>query len=261
VRCSIKSERACASHLKIEHKKHLYETLKRKRATRTADTKPQTCHAHNFKLKTLKIKIMKTTVIGSDKAKNNNEVKTTNRPSLTGKEAKNEAVNDKANADAPQGEENKNTETAEVKDGSTATVDNQPADLAAPKAEEVNPGEGTQAQVEPSKKEIKEQVKAMPIFNLDTTVKLVSELSKKITQRDKLRATIDNLDTFTIASNEDGDVTGSNKFYRCELVLHDDAGNEFVTKNAYIIDHVTQYVNSLCVEKLAEIEAEIVIPA
>ena len=205
---------------------------------------------------------MKTTVIASDKAKNNNEVKTNNRPSLTGKEAKNEAVNDKAPADAPQGEENKNAETSEVKAGSPVAVGNQPADLAtAPKAEEVKQGEEAQPQAEPSKKEIKEQLRIKPVFNLDATVKLVSDLSKKITQRDKLRATIDNLDTFTIAPNEEDDVTGSNKFYRCELTINDDEGNEFVTKNAYIIEHVAQYVNSLCVEKLAEIEAEIVIPA
>ncbi|RKR84273.1 hypothetical protein BDD43_4505 [Mucilaginibacter gracilis] len=202
---------------------------------------------------------MKTTVIGSDKAKNNNEVKTTNRPSLTGKEVKNEALNNQTPADATQVEE---TSAPEVKTDSGLAVDNQPADTtAAPKADEVKPAGEEKQQAEPSKKEIKEQLNLKPAFNLDTTVKLVGELSKKITQRDKLRATIDNLDSFTIASNEDGDVTGSNKFYRCELVLHDDNGNEFVTKNAYIIEHVTQYVNTLCVEKLAEIEAEIVIPA
>ncbi|MBB6108669.1 hypothetical protein SAMN05421821_10296 [Mucilaginibacter lappiensis] len=205
---------------------------------------------------------MKTTVIGSDKAKNNNQVKNNNRPSLTGKEAKDEAINDKAVADAPQGEDNKGAETNEVKTDSTATMGNESANLAeVPKAGEVKQAEESQPQAEPTKKEIKEQFNLKPVFNLDATVKLVNDLGKKITQRDKLRATIDNLDTFTIASNEDGDVTGSNKFYRCELVLHDDDGNEFVTKNAYIIEHVTQYVNSLCVEKLAEIEAEIVIPA
>ncbi|EHQ24658.1 hypothetical protein [Mucilaginibacter paludis] len=195
---------------------------------------------------------MKTTVIGSAKAKNNSEVKNNIRPSVTGKEAKNnEADKDKAPAQTPQVEENQAPET---KAGNGVTMDNQPADtIATPKGGEVK-------QAEPTKKEIKEQIIARPVFNLDTTVKLIGDLSKKITQRDKLRATIDNLDTFTIASNEDGDVTDSNKFYRCELVLHDDDGNEFVTKNAYIIEHVAQYVNSLCVEKLAEIEAEIVIP-
>lgn len=196
----------------------------------------------------------------SAKVKKNNEVKNNIRPSVTGKEAKNnEAVKDNAPAQTPQVEEN---QTPEVKTDSSVAVDNQPANTtAAPKAGDVKHGEEAQPQAEPTKKEIKEQLQLKPVFNLDTTVKLVSELSKKITQRDKLRATIDNLDTFTIASNEDGDVTGSNKFYRCELTISDDEGNEFVTKNAYIIDHVAQYVNSLCVEKLAEIEAEIVIPA
>jgi hypothetical protein len=201
---------------------------------------------------------MKTTVIGSAKAKNN-EVKNNIRPNVTGKEAKNnEADKDKAPAQTPQVEK---TQAPEIKADSSVAVGNQPADTtAAPKAEDVKPAEEAKPQAEPTKKELKEQISAKPVFNLDTTVRLVGDLSKKIAQRDKLRATIDNLDTFTIASNEDGDVTGSNKFYRAELVLHDDDGNEFVTKNAYIIEHVTQYVNSLCVEKLAEIEAGIVIP-
>jgi len=201
---------------------------------------------------------MKTTIIESDKAKNNNSVNNNLRPSLTGKEAKNEASENKEPAKAPQVEEAKEPE---AKADSSLTVDNQPANLTeVGKAGEVKQPEEGQPQAEPTKKEIKEQIKEKPVFNLDATVKLVSDLGKKITQRDKLRVTIDNLDAFTIAPNEDDDVTGTNKYHRCELVITDDTGNEFVTKNAYIIEHVAQYVNSLCVEKLGEIEAEIVIP-
>lgn len=202
---------------------------------------------------------MKTTVIGSDKATTKNEVKTTNRPNITGKE-KNE--NDKSDAakvpaQTPQGEKAEGTET---KAGDSPANDNQVIN-SAPTAEAVKAEEQEQPQAEPSKKELKEQLSANRAFNLDTTVKMVADLSKKIAQRDRLKNTIANLDTFAIQANEDGDVTESNKFHRCELTITDDEGNEFVTKNAYIIDHVSQYVNSLCVEKLAEIEAEIVIPA
>lgn len=202
---------------------------------------------------------MKTTVIGSDKATTKNELKTTNRPNITGKEKnenhKSDAV--KAPAETPQGETAQGTE---VKAGDTpANVNqvNQPAQA----TEAVKAKPQAQPQAEPSKKELKEQLIAKRVFNLDTTVIMVANLSKKIAQRDRLKNTIANLDTFAIQANEDGDVTESNKFHRCELTITDDEGNEFVTKNAYIIDHVAQYVNSLCVEKLAEIEAEIVIPA
>ncbi|WP_426587926.1 hypothetical protein [Mucilaginibacter sp. R-33] len=205
---------------------------------------------------------MKTTVIENQRTKNNKSVKNNNRPNITGKEAKNETNKEDGKNGGAENEHAPQTGNPEVKAGDPATVDNQPANLAgATEAGQVNPEEQNQSQGEPTKKEIKELFSLKPFFNLDATVKLVGDLSKKIAQRDRLKGTIDNLDTFTIQANEDGDVTGNNKFYRCELIIRDDNGNEFVTKNAYIIDHVSQYVNSLCVEKLAEIEAEIIIPA
>lgn len=202
---------------------------------------------------------MKTTVIGSDKAKTNNEVKTNIRPNITGKEKNENDKSDaaKAPAETPQEETAQGTE---VKAGDAPAYVNQ-VNQPAQATEAVKPEPQEQPQAEPSKKELKEQLLAKRVFNLDTTVKMVADLSKKIAQRDRLKNTIANLDTFAIQANEDGDVTESNKFHRCELTITDDEGNEFVTKNAYIIDHVAQYVNSLCVEKLAEIEAEIVIPA
>ena len=118
-----------------------------------------------------------------------------------------------------------------------------------------------QPKAEPTKPGLKEEVRAeKPVPNLEETVKLVSGLGKKIAQRDKVKNTIANLDSFSIAQTDDDEVTDGNKFQRCELVITDDKENEFVTKNPYIIDHVAQYVNSLCVEKLAEIEASIILP-
>jgi len=70
---------------------------------------------------------MKTTVIGSDKAKNTNDVKTNIRPNITGKEAKNENDTTKTSAETPQVETAK---IAEVKTDKPATVDNQPANVA-----------------------------------------------------------------------------------------------------------------------------------
>ena len=203
---------------------------------------------------------MKTTVIGSDKAKNNQTAKTDNRPSLTGKEAKNETANDKATAQNPQDEKTKATET---KAGDTTNLDNQPAKPAdAPKAEEVKQAEEAKPQAEPTKKELKEQFIAQQERKLAETVKIVEVLGKKIAQKNKLENTIANLDSFTVTQSDDkDDMASDSRFARCELVISDDDGNEFVTKNPFIIAYVAQEVKQLCIDKLAEVEANIVIPA
>lgn len=53
----------------------------------------------------------------------------------------------------------------------------------------------------------------------------------------------------------------SNHYQGCELTIEDDKGREFTTKNPFIINAVAKMVNTLCVDKLAEIEGEIFIPA
>lgn len=123
-----------------------------------------------------------------------------------------------------------------------------------PKAEEVKP------QPEPSKKELKEQLKELQERKLAETVKLVEALGKKIAQKNKLQNTIANIDNFTITQNEEDDMASDSRFHRCELIIHDDDGEEFVTKNPFIIAYVAHEVRGLCVEKLAEVEASIVIP-
>ena len=86
-------------------------------------------------------------------------------------------------------------------------------------------------------------------------------LGKKIAQKNKLQNTIANLDSFTVAQNEDkDDMASDSRFQRCELVISDDDGNEFVTKNPFIIAYVAHEVKELCIEKLEEVEANIVIP-
>lgn len=203
---------------------------------------------------------MKTTVIGSDNAKSNQAVKTDNRPSLTGKEAKNEASKDKAPAPNPQDEK---AQATEIKAGDTANLDNQPAKPADdPKAEEVKQGEEAKPQAEPTKKELKEQFIAQQERKLAETVKIVEVLGKKIAQKNKLENTIANLDSFTVTQSDDkDDMASDSRFARCELVISDDDGNEFVTKNPFIIAYVAQEVKQLCIDKLAEVEASIVIPA
>ena len=123
-----------------------------------------------------------------------------------------------------------------------------------PKAEEAKP------QAEPNKKELKEQVREQQERKLADTVKLVEALGKMIAQKNKLQNTIANIDSFTIAQNDEDDMASDSRFARCELVISDDDGNDFVTKNPFIIAYVANEVKQLCIEKLAQVEASIVIP-
>jgi len=123
-----------------------------------------------------------------------------------------------------------------------------------PKAEEAKP------QAEPNKKELKEQLREQQERKLADTVKLVEALGKKIAQKNKLQNTIANIDSFTIAQNDEDDMASDSRFARCELVISDDDGNDFVTKNPFIIAYVANEVKQLCIEKLAQVEASIVIP-
>ncbi|PWS28458.1 hypothetical protein DHW03_00950 [Pedobacter yonginense] len=123
----------------------------------------------------------------------------------------------------------------------------------------VVPAEAPKA--EPTKIEIKEQLKEeKPAMNLEATIKLALDLNRRINQRGKLLETIGTLETFEVAQKDDAEETDSTHFQRCELTIEDDKGREFTTKNPFIINAVAKMVNTLCVDKLAEIEGEIFIP-
>jgi hypothetical protein len=127
----------------------------------------------------------------------------------------------------------------------------EPVKTEAPKAE---------AKTEPAKETVKVEP-GKPALNLEGTLKLVEELHRKKIQRDKLITTINGVEAFEVELREDGDETGGNVYQRCELTIEDDKGRVFSTKNPTIIWTVAQMVVSLCVDKLAEIEAGITIPA
>ncbi len=115
---------------------------------------------------------------------------------------------------------------------------------------------------EVSKSEIREQLKQeKAALNLESTLKLVEELHRRKIQRDKLLNTISTLEEFEVAQQDDAEETGGNYFQGCELIIRDDKRREFATKNPYIIKMVAGYINALCVERLAEIESGIYIPA
>jgi len=189
---------------------------------------------------------MKTTVITS--GKENGAVKTT----LTDKSAIRPAVPLKENANqVDPDKEEPNVEAVKTLAGNNGQQANE--------AKAVAPVEAPKA--EPTKIEIKEQlVTEKPAMNLEATIKLALDLNRRINQRGKLLETIGTLETFEVAQKDDAEETDSTHFQRCELTIEDDKGREFTTKNPFIINAVAKMVNTLCVDKLAEIEGEIFIP-
>jgi hypothetical protein len=195
-----------------------------------------------FYSKTLKIKIMETAVKEKTAVSNNNKglndkkeafvnANKVNKDSVKEPEPGKEQVNG-AQVDAPQ-------------------QPGEPIKTDAPKTEVKNEPAKTEVKAEPGK----------PVLNLEGTLKLVEELHRRTIQRAKLLTTIESLEAFEIELREDADVTGTNAYQRCELTIEDDKGKTFSTKNPTIIWTVAQMVNRLCVDKLAEIEAGITIPA
>ncbi|QDW25134.1 hypothetical protein FFJ24_010050 [Pedobacter sp. KBS0701] len=100
-----------------------------------------------------------------------------------------------------------------------------------------------------------------PVRNLDSTIKLALDLTRRINQRGKLLETIGTLEAFEVAQQDNAEETDVNFYQGCTLTIEDDNGREFSTKNPFIIKAVAADVNRLCVDKLAEIESEIFIPA
>lgn len=123
-------------------------------------------------------------------------------------------------------------------------------------AETPNPQEGKKD--EPTKKEIKanfEQEKPAP--NLEQTLRKIKDLHRLSNQREKLLETIETLDAFEVAQLDDAEETNLNHFQGCTLTIKDDTGRIFTTKNPFIIDQAAKNINTLCVDKLAEVEGQI----
>ena len=181
--------------------------------------------------------------------KNNSSVKTQNRPSLTGKEAKDETAQNQTPA---KGEESETAKAAEVKTGNSAAVDNQPADTKQPAAE-VNSHEQQAEEKQP-----KEEAK--PVLSLDAKIKAVNDLHRKTIQRLALIARLKTLEEFEVALLENNDELESNPYQGCKLIIEDDKRRQFVTNTPNLIRMVSQFIFDACETKLAEIEATINFP-
>ena len=151
-----------------------------------------------------------------------------------------QAFDDKKKEDAV-----KKVEVAGVTNG-------QVAEASKPQSEPVN--------ADSTKQEVKPIVAEKPALNLEGTLKLVEELHRRKIHRDNLLSTINTLDGFKVLIQDESRDIESAQFQGCKLIIEDDDRNSFSTKNPAIIKAVAEYVNKLCVDKLAEIEANIVIP-
>lgn len=188
---------------------------------------------------------MKTNVVDSPSAKNDKEVKGLNTVTVENKHPQFVAGNpinkdavkalpEPAKTDAPKIEAKAETPIAEPK-------------AEAPKVEEAKPAE------------VKQEPKKL-VMNLEGTLKFIEEMHRKAKQRIKLQETIRNLDDFEVDLRDEADTTETNYYNGCTLTIEDDNRRKFETRNPTIIWTVAQMVNNMCTEKLAEIEAGIVIP-
>ncbi|MBB6239941.1 hypothetical protein HDC90_004603 [Pedobacter sp. AK013] len=193
---------------------------------------------------------MKTTVINSSAIANNGSVDNKANGLAGGAAAASNggsAIVPNKDFDKPSG----NGKTA-VKAGEGAKVETLKAKMDAEKGE-------TGAGEKEGGKTAAMEVKAAR--NLDSTIKLALDLTRRINQRGKLLETIGTLEAFEVAQQDDAEETDVNFYQGCTLTIEDDNGREFSTKNPFIIKAVAADVNRLCVDKLAEIESEIFIPA
>jgi len=177
------------------------------------------------------------------------------------------AITEKANTPALSGngtESNKDKVNG-LPLGKDLAEGNAPAGLVKPENGAVIKPEENKTEVkaqeqDPSKAELREGL-VKPALNLEGTLKLVEELHRRKIQRDKLLSTIGTLEEFEVAQKDDAEETDSNHYQGCELTIEDDKRRSFSTKNPFIIKKVAEYVNTLCLDKLAEIEGEIYLPA
>ncbi|MBS7565335.1 hypothetical protein KHS38_13055 [Mucilaginibacter sp. Bleaf8] len=188
-------------------------------------------------------------------AKANEANRTQNRPSLTGKEAKQDGnTTDEKPAQTAEAAE---TAPAQAKTDSRATVDHQPVNAAnTTAAEEVKAGQAA----EPAKtEEVKFEPKKFAL-NLEQTLKSVNDLHRLSIQRLALIARIKTLEDFEVQLQEENDELESNPYQGCKLIIQDDKRREFVTNTPNLIRMVAQFIFDACHEKLANIEANIVFP-
>jgi len=107
--------------------------------------------------------------------------------------------------------------------------------------------------VEPTK----EQQPIKP--NLMETMKIIDELHQKTRHRNKLEVYSDLLGRFSIEQKKE-DLLEKNYYSGCSLVITDDKRDNFELRHPVLIGEVVEFLKSKFNVKLAEIEAEIILP-
>ena len=127
---------------------------------------------------------------------------------------------------------------------------------------EVEKGELPKAAVYADSQFFVPDVSAKPALNLEQTLKLVAELAKKTAQRDRYNGYIDMLKAFVVSQHDEDDMAlKDTSFKGCELMIKDGQGHVFRTDSAAVISGTIDFMAGRFNERLAEVEAEIVIPA
>ncbi len=112
-----------------------------------------------------------------------------------------------------------------------------------------------------TKTEIREEIeKQKPEMNLESTIQVLEDLYRRKKQRDNLAATIDNLKAFEIIEGNELEEPGNKGYVNCMLTLEDGNGHTFETNNPNLITRLMDFFIETCYERLAEIEASIVLP-
>ncbi len=186
------------------------------------------------------------------------ETKIKNRPNVPGAEAKGNSANStevKTNGALPKALPVAKTDEKKV-EGTENVVKTEQTKVEG-KPENARPAKAA----EQPKTEVKQEAKAIvPALNLEATLKVVQDLHRRSIQRDNLLNRIGQLEAFEISLIEGGDELESNHFQGCKLTITDDKGKQFTTNTAGLIRMVSQFIYDACIEKLQDIEANIVFP-
>ncbi|MDA9554645.1 hypothetical protein N9R54_00285 [Pelobium sp.] len=113
---------------------------------------------------------------------------------------------------------------------------------------------------QPKQEQPKTEGQKQHVPNLESTLKVVADLHQRSIHRERLLKRISELDQFEITLKSESEELESNHFQGCQLMIADDKGRNFTTKTSGLITLVTSFIRQACMEKLAEIEANIVFP-
>ena len=122
-----------------------------------------------------------------------------------------------------------------------------------------------QAKIEPAKpanaQQPQEEAKPVKVvLNLESTLKVVDDLHRRSIQRINLISRIKQLEEFEVNLTTENDELEENPYQGCKLIIEDDKQRRFITTTPGLIRLVAQFIFNACSEKLADIEAHIVLP-